>query len=409
MNSIQPATAIDPSTQSLGSVQPGEIAGKRKSSFKAPSARHTGTQEDLQPPKRSKKGTAGGSGKRGAGGRHRGGGGGRGSALSRESAFAFVTPLPPNSELLAEGRRPVRLSKVDKAPQVTISEDRLSATSCKGYRMARATHGTYVGTWYYEVTITRLGATGHARLGWATARAEVQAPVGFDKHGFGYRDLEGSKVHDTWREAYGEAYTEGDVIGCWLHMPAGGRPFAHTPADARNYRSHLHLVVESPDAPQPEQLKGSAIAFTRNGVSQSVAFRDIPEGTYLPAVSLFTDQSQTEGARVACNFGPDFKHSPPQVDGFPASRPVCELSTPQEKPQEPGSTCVPLPVDRPAVTESATRIGSKVVEACVSKPAMATDGHSHMNDSTFVPDKGVDLPKLGPLAMIEDTVPTDRL
>jgi hypothetical protein len=84
-----------------GSVQPGEIAGKRKSSFKAPSARHTGTQEDLQPPKRSKKGTAGGSGKRGAGGRHRGGGGGRGGALSRESAFAFVTPLPPNSELLA--------------------------------------------------------------------------------------------------------------------------------------------------------------------------------------------------------------------------------------------------------------------------------------------------------------------
>ena len=41
----------------------------------------------------------------------------------------------------------------------------------------RATHGAQEGTWYYEVTVARLGATGHARLGWATRKAELQAPV----------------------------------------------------------------------------------------------------------------------------------------------------------------------------------------------------------------------------------------
>ena len=40
----------------------------------------------------------------------------------------------------------------------------------------------------------------------------------------------GQQVHNTWREPYGEPYGEGDVIGCWLHLPPGGRPFTRTPA-----------------------------------------------------------------------------------------------------------------------------------------------------------------------------------
>lgn len=32
------------------------------------------------------------------------------------------------------------------------------------------------------------------RLGWATKKVELQAPVGFDVNGFGYRDMDGSKV-----------------------------------------------------------------------------------------------------------------------------------------------------------------------------------------------------------------------
>ena len=32
--------------------------------------------------------------------------------------------------------------------------------------------------------------------------------VGYDQHGYAYRDLEGSKVHKALREDYGEAFQE---------------------------------------------------------------------------------------------------------------------------------------------------------------------------------------------------------
>ena len=41
----------------------------------------------------------------------------------------------------------------------------------------RATHGAHEGAWYFEVSIRRLGPTGHARVGWGTRSAELQAPV----------------------------------------------------------------------------------------------------------------------------------------------------------------------------------------------------------------------------------------
>ena len=43
---------------------------------------------------------------------------------------------------------------------------------------ARATHGAFQGTWYFEVKITKLGKSGHVRLGWSTRKGDLQAPVG---------------------------------------------------------------------------------------------------------------------------------------------------------------------------------------------------------------------------------------
>ena len=48
--------------------------------------------------------------------------------------------------------------------------------NCAGMQV-RATHGAHQGAWYFEVNIRRLGSTGHARVGWATRSAELQAPV----------------------------------------------------------------------------------------------------------------------------------------------------------------------------------------------------------------------------------------
>lgn len=115
------------------------------------------------------------------------------------------------------------LSKVYKAEKVELSEDRLSAGSTKGYRMVRATRGVVEGAWYFEIKVMSLGETGHTRLGWSTEKGDLQAPVGYDGNSFGYRDIDGSKVHKALREQYGEeGYKEGDVIGFYINLPDGG-------------------------------------------------------------------------------------------------------------------------------------------------------------------------------------------
>lgn len=114
------------------------------------------------------------------------------------------------------------LSKVYKAEKVEVSEDRLTAGSVKGYRMVRATRGVVEGVWYFEIKVVHLGETGHTRLGWSTDKGDLQAPVGYDGNSFGYRDIDGSKVHKALREKYGEeGYKQGDVIGFYINLPEG--------------------------------------------------------------------------------------------------------------------------------------------------------------------------------------------
>lgn len=217
----------------------------------------------------------------------------------------------------------VLLSKQDRAPQLQLSEDRLTVTGHKGFRSVRATHGCYVGTYYCEATVQHLGSSGHCRLGWSSKRAEINAPVGYDKFGVGYRDLEGCKVLSALRSEYGEAFGEGDVIGLFIHLPEGGRPLEAKYAEVVRYKGMLYQVQD--DEPDPKPLAGSLIGFSKNGVWQGVAARDVLEGTYYPTVSLFTLPDQAEGASVSLNFGPNFKFTPSAVEGCPAAEPVSIL------------------------------------------------------------------------------------
>lgn len=59
--------------------------------------------------------------------------------------------------------------------------------------MARATHGVHKGSYYWEVEFLSCddGEEGHVRVGWSTRQGELQAPVGFDKNSYGYRDVAG--------------------------------------------------------------------------------------------------------------------------------------------------------------------------------------------------------------------------
>lgn len=221
----------------------------------------------------------------------------------------------------------VGFSKIGKALQLVLSPDRLSVTGHKGYRTARVSHGVHSGTWYCELTPTHLGASGHVRMGWCTHKAEMQAPVGFDVYGYGFRDIEGSKIHNGLREAYapggGTSFGEGDVIGLLIHLPEGGRPIERRKWTVVRYKGQMYYEDEKEQI--PEKLVGSCIHFLVNGVPLGPAFTDLMEGTWYPAVSIFTKPDQVEGATVMANFGPVFRYPPPDIEDVPPPRPMSDL------------------------------------------------------------------------------------
>ena len=327
------------------------------------------------------------------------------------------------------GWRPVRLSATDHAPQARVDPESGTLASTKGYCTARGTHGASEGTWFFEVELTALGGVaspatstststpsfylGAARVGWATRAAELQAPVGYDKHGYAFRDREGCKVHDALREPYFEKAEEkaaattaaaaaaaaeegekeeqkkplppppvvkqGDVVGCYLHLPPGGRALERTREDIVSWKGGL-FFVDRPEAPAAP-LPGSAVAFYLNGRRLGVAFEDILEGKYYPAGSLFTPPPPRGGggggggvaaaaaaerataaneaerekekekkkettattntkkkkvsfgtfdAVATFNFGPRFRFPPSESprEGLPEAKPACEMAGP---------------------------------------------------------------------------------
>lgn len=168
----------------------------------------------------------------------------------------------------------VVLSSLDRAPQLQVSEDLLECTGCEGgYRMIRASHGVHNGAYFWEAEVLPpLSDNAHIRIGWSTRQGDLQAPVGYDKFSYGYRDIDGSKVHDSIRnDNYGASYGEGDIIGCYINL---------------NDRE-----------PSYNQIR-----FFKNGVDQGQAYRgkEIPQGVIFPAISLYRQ------ARVRVNFGPTF-------------------------------------------------------------------------------------------------------
>ncbi|KAJ9139658.1 hypothetical protein P3X46_030371 [Hevea brasiliensis] len=216
------------------------------------------------------------------------------------------------------------LSKVYKAEKVELSEDRLSAGSTKGYRMVRATRGVCEGAWYFEIKLASLGETGHTRLGWSTEKGDLQAPVGYDGNSFGYRDVDGSKVHKALREKYGEeGYKEGDVIGFYINLPEGSL-YAPKPPHLVWYKGQRYVCAPDAKEDPPKIISGSEISFFKNGVCQGIAFKDLFGGRYYPAASMYTLPNQPNCV-VKFNFGPDFELFPEDFGGRPIPRPMFEV------------------------------------------------------------------------------------
>ncbi|XP_065199771.1 set1/Ash2 histone methyltransferase complex subunit ASH2 [Planococcus citri] len=232
-----------------------------------------------------------------------------------ESSESAGKPIPgwlyrslcPNSVLLALH---------DRAPQLRVSEDRLSIVGEKGYCMARATHYVSRGMWYYEVNVDEMKDGSACRIGWGQSFANLQTPLGFDKFGYCWRSRKGTKFHEARGKHYSSGFGEGDTLGLLICLPdtKSGAVIPPTFKDRPLVKFKSHLYYEEKDnlteiSKSLTPLKGSKIIFFKNGECQGEAFLDIYEGQYYPTVSLY------KPCVLSLNFGPEFKH-PPSKDQF---------------------------------------------------------------------------------------------
>ncbi len=161
-------------------------------------------------------------------------------ALAR-SAHIFLTVIVLFTALWALGMRPYAsylcslslisfvLMLLDKAhakagcatlnvcsPSVTPSKDGLVVENIgDAWGGARACKGLGGGgAAYFEVTVKH----GLCRVGWSTERASLE--LGTDRFGFGF-DGTGFKSNGGMFEPYGEAFSDGDVVGCFLEVREG--------------------------------------------------------------------------------------------------------------------------------------------------------------------------------------------
>ncbi|EPB78773.1 DEAD/DEAH box helicase [Ancylostoma ceylanicum] len=111
-----------------------------------------------------------------------------------------------------------RLNLADRAMGLALSQDGLSCESRvpKAWYGARCMGGVHTrGKYYYEAKITRDGL---CRIGWSTLRASLDLGAEDESFGFG-----GTGMKSTQRkfEKYGESFTTGDVMGCYLDLDNG--------------------------------------------------------------------------------------------------------------------------------------------------------------------------------------------
>jgi Set1/Ash2 histone methyltransferase complex subunit ASH2 len=186
------------------------------------------------------------------------------------------------STTVAPAMRGVRMSVANSAAQLKIDDTGRTVTGELGFRTARTEHGVKIGSWFCEARVLDpQKPNGHVRLGWMTSAGEIQAPVGYDEHSYGWRDVDGSKVQRSRRTAYGAAFKSGNVVG-------------------------MLIRIVDPRA-RSATKEGTTIEYFLDGVSQGIAFDNLPDQRYYPAVSLYM------GATVQMNFGPDFEYAPPQI------------------------------------------------------------------------------------------------
>uniref|UniRef100_A0A8C7MJE0 Set1/Ash2 histone methyltransferase complex subunit ASH2 n=3 Tax=Salmoninae TaxID=504568 RepID=A0A8C7MJE0_ONCKI len=182
----------------------------------------------------------------------------------------------------------VLLALHDRAPQLKISDDRLTVTGEKGYSMVRASHGVRKGSWYFEVSIDEMPPDTAARLGWSQPLGNLQAPLGYDKFSYSWRSKKGTRFHQSVGKHYSSGYGQGDTLGFFIELPDGTETAKALPDTYKDkalikFKSYLYFEEKDYVDKAEKSLK-----------------------TVTPS-------------RVSVNFGPLFKHPPKDIKYQPMS------------------------------------------------------------------------------------------
>lgn len=216
----------------------------------------------------------------------------------------------------------VLLTLHDRAPITKISEDRLSATGEKGYSMVRASHCVSEGGWYYEATVTELPKDSATRIGWTQKLGNLQAPLGYDKFGYSWRNKKGTRFHQSKGKHYSDEYTKDDVLGFFIYIPPLKQEYhlcRDTCKDNALIKFKTFFYFEEKDDVEAAEkalrlVPGSFMEFYKNGVSQGKVWHDeLFAGEYYPCASMYKNST------VTMNFGPEFKHPPTNNEFKPMS------------------------------------------------------------------------------------------
>ncbi|KAJ7305142.1 hypothetical protein JRQ81_011024 [Phrynocephalus forsythii] len=223
-------------------------------------------------------------------------------------------PDPEKLELDCWAGKPIPGDLYRASPQLKISDDRLTVIGEKGYSMVRASHGVRKGAWYFEISVDEMPPETAARLGWSQ-------PLGYDKFSYSWRSKKGTKFHQSVGKHYSSGYGQGDVLGFYISLPedtetAKSLPDTYKDKALIKFKSYLYFEEKDFVDKAEKSLKqapGSEVIFYKNGASQGVAYKDVFEGVYFPAVSLY------KGCTVSINFGPYFKYPPRDITYRPIS------------------------------------------------------------------------------------------